>query len=79
MSLEGAEGWLAFGTNENELEIPKERAEIDKKSQSERLRNVLYVLYMQETKKGKNLGLFETFKDESYEKFITYIKGKLDD
>jgi hypothetical protein len=78
MGLRNTEGWFAFAPNENEIEIPEERAETDEKSPSERLRAVLFVLYKQETEKGKFVGLFETFRKEKMEKLIEMIKSKLD-
>jgi len=78
MSLRNSEGWLAYAPNENELEIPEEKAEVDEKSSSERLRAVMYVWYKQQTEKKKFVGLFETFKKEKYEQFIEIIKSKLD-
>lgn len=78
MSLRHSEGWLCFAPNENEIEIPEERVELDEKSPSERLRAVLFVWYKQETEKGKFVGLFDTFKKEKMEKIIETIKGKLE-
>lgn len=79
MSLEGAEMWLFLAPNQDEnIEAPEEVAEVDQKPQSERLRNVLYVLWKQETERGKYLGLFETFKKERMEKLIELIKTKLE-
>lgn len=77
MSLEGQEMWMCLAPNAEQLEIPKERAEVDEKSPSERLRNVLFVYYKQETEAGRYVGLFDTFKREKYEKLIEFIKGKL--
>ncbi len=78
MSLRHTEGWLCFAPNENEIEVPEEKAELDEKSASERLRSVLFVWYKQQTEKGKFVGLFETFKKEKMEVIIEMIKGKLD-
>lgn len=77
MSLRHSEGWLTFAPNPDDVEIPEERAEIDEKSASERLRNVLYVWFKQETESGKFTGLFDTFRKEKMEKIIETIKGKL--
>lgn len=79
MSLEGAEMWLCLAPNQEQIEIPKESAIVEEKSPSERLRNVLYVWYTQETKNGKYVGLFENFKKEKMEKIIETIKSKLND
>ncbi|MCK9371013.1 hypothetical protein M0R04_13970 [Candidatus Dojkabacteria bacterium] len=78
MSLRHSEGWLCFAPNENELEIPTEKAEIDEKSSSERLRAVLFVWYKQQVEKGKFVGLFDTFKKEKMETIIEGVKSKLD-
>lgn len=79
MSLRHNEGWLCFAPNHEEIEIPEEKAEIDEKTASQRLRAVLFVWYKQETEKGNFVGLFETFKKEKMEKIIETIKSKLDD
>src|SRR3990167_5703225 len=79
LSLSQSEGWLAFQPNEDGIrDLPEERAEIDEKTPSERLRAVIYVWFKQETDKGKFVGTFETFKKEKYEKIIETIKSKLD-
>lgn len=77
MSLRHSEGFLCFAPNEDEIEIPEEKAEVDEKSPSERLRNVIYVWYKQEVDAGRFVGLFDTFKKEKYEKIIETIKSKL--
>lgn len=78
MSLRHTEGWLAFAPNENEIEIPEEQATLeDEKSPSERLKNVLYVFYKQETEAGRFIGLFETFRKEKMEIIIEGVKKKL--
>lgn len=79
MSLEGAEMWIALAPNQEELpETPTEPAELQVKSQSARLNAVLYILWKQQTKKGKYVGLFETFKRERMEQLIEVIKSKLE-
>lgn len=77
MSLRHSEGFLCFAPNEDEIEIPEEKAEVDEKSPSKRLRNVIYVWYKQEVDAGRFVGLFDTFKKEKYEKIIESIKSKL--
>lgn len=79
MSLRHSEGWLCFAPNENEIEIPETNAEVDEKSASERLRNVLFVFYKQQVEKGKFTGLFETFRKEKMETLIEAVKKKLDE
>ncbi len=78
MSLRHMEGWLCFSTNKDDIEIPDERAEVDEKSPSERLRAVLFVWYKQEVAKGNFVGLFDTFRKEKMEKIIEGVKSKLD-
>lgn len=78
MSLRHKEGWLCFAPNEDEIEIPEGNAEVDEKSPSQRLRSVLFVLYKQETGKGKFVGFFNTFYIERMEKLIQLLKDKID-
>lgn len=78
MQMRNSEGWLCYAPNEEALEIPDERAEVDEKSASERLRNVLYILYKQKTEKGEYVGLFESFRKEKMEQLIEFVKKKLD-
>lgn len=80
MSLRHTEGWLCFSPNENDVsDIPEQSAEVDEKSPSERLRNVMFVWYKQETKANRFVGLFETFRKEKMEKIIEGVKSKLND
>lgn len=68
------EGWLVFKPNEiKQIEIPDTDADSGTKSQSQRLRDVIYVLYKQ---KGK--GDFETFYRLYLEKLIELTKSKLE-
>lgn len=78
MSLRHSEGWLAFAPNEDELDIPKENAQVEGKTDSERLRNTIFVWYKQETKAGRFVGLFDTFRKEKMEILIEGVKKKLD-
>ena len=77
LALRNGEGWLCYAPNEDEIDIPEERAEIDEKTPSERLRAVLYVWFQQEVESGKYVGLFDNFKREKMEKIIQTIKSKL--
>lgn len=77
MGFRNTEGWLCFSPNEHDLETPEENAEIDEKSPTERLRNVLFVWYKQETDSGKFVGLFETFRKTKMEQIIEGVKKKL--
>lgn len=77
MSLRHAEGWVCFAPNVEEIEVPETNAEVDEKSASERLRNVMFVWYKQELEAGRFVGLFETFRKERMEKIIEGVKSKL--
>lgn len=78
MALRNTEGWICFAPNADDLETPDERAEVEEKTPSERLRNVLFVWYKQETQAGRFVGLFETFRKEKMEKIIEGVKSKLE-
>lgn len=72
------EGWLVFSPNEiTQADIPQGQADsgMEGKTPSQRLRNVLYVLWEQ---RGKPMGSFETFKAAQYEKFIDAVKERLE-
>lgn len=77
MALRHVEGWLCFAPNENEIVIPEGKAEVDTKTASERLYNVLYVWYKQELDANRFVGLFETFRTEKMESIIEGVKKKL--
>lgn len=77
MSMRHTEGWLCFAPNVESLEIPEEKAEVDEKTPSERLRSVLFVWYKQEVEAGKFVGQFDTFRKEKMEKIIEGVKNKL--
>jgi len=82
MSMEGEEGWVLFSTNRDEVTeegIPQENAELNQKSQSQRIKSVLYILYTQDTKKGKFVGTFESYYKEKTEKYIEHLKTFIDD
>lgn len=71
------EGWLVFKANGTVVpdEVPEEDAQAGVKSQSERLRAVIYLLWKQNGGKGD----FESFKRVYFEKLIEYVKSKLND
>lgn len=77
MSVEGAEMWVCLAPNEGEMEIPEENAQVDEKSPSERLKNVLFIWWKQEVDAGKYVGIYETFRRERMERIIETVKGKL--
>lgn len=75
------EGWLAYGKNEKDVlaaleDIPDNPADPDlqKKSASQRLRNVLYVFWEQKGKPGR----WEDFYATQLERLIDTIKSKLE-
>ena len=71
------EGWLLFKPNSNGLipeEIPDSDADSGVKSQSQRLRDVVFILWVQQGKKGD----FESFKRVYFEKLIEFTKSKLE-
>lgn len=78
MSLEGSEMWACLATNEDEIEVPEERAEVEGKTQAQRIRAVLYILYKQDTERGKFVGTFESYYQEKTEKYIEHLKQKID-
>jgi len=81
MSMEGEEGWIVFSSNQDikEEDIPQVNAELETKSQSERIRAVLYKLYLQETKKLAFVGSWESFYKEKTEKVIEKYKSLIDE
>jgi len=78
LSMRNSEGWVCYAENEDEIQIPEEKAEIDEKTPSERLRNTLYVYFKQESDAGRYVGNFSAFRREKMEKFIDIVKSKLE-
>jgi hypothetical protein len=69
------EGWLVFSPNEIEApDIPTTEANSGTKSQSERLRDVIFILWKQRGGKGD----FEHFYRVMLEQLIEYVKTKLE-
>lgn len=69
------EGWLVFKPNEiTTADIPDEDADSGTKSQSQRLRDVIFILWKQHGGKGD----FETFYRTRLETLIEFIKTKLE-
>lgn len=71
------EGWLVFKPNAEGVaneEVPEDIADSGTKSQSKRLRDVIFVLWKQKGGKGD----FETFYRVYLEKLIEYTKSKLE-
>jgi hypothetical protein len=74
-NLQG-EGWLVFKPNAEITagELPTGNAESGTKSQSQRLRDVIFILWKQRGGRGD----FETFYRVSLEKLIEHVKTQLD-
>lgn len=71
------EGWLVFKPNSDIVpaEIPGEDADSGSKSQSQRLRDVIYILWKQKGGKGD----FVTFYRVYLERLIEFTKTKLEE
>lgn len=76
----GRTGWLCFLPEERKIDVldvvglPEIKTEKDRKSQSVRLRAVLYLLW----EKGGKVGDSETFYNAKMEQLIEHFKEKLD-
>lgn len=70
------EGWLIFKPNGSisAEEIPKDMAEAGTKSQSQRLRSVIFILWKQKGEKGD----FETYYRTMLEQLIDIVKERLE-
>ncbi len=75
---QGAFGWFAFQPNEDQdVDFGDESAEDFNKSPSQRLRNVLYILWKQKVADDGLEEPFKIFYDKSMERLIELIKLKL--
>jgi len=75
MGFRNAFGWLLFRENEfSDKDLPKESAEYEGKTPSQRLRSVLYVLWQQTGSEGD----FEVFYRDRVNKIVEQIKQKLE-
>ena len=71
---QGAFGWLLFSEVEiKESDIPKNEPEYKQRTQSQRIRAILYRMYLQ----MKSDLDFETFYKSETEKYINYLKAKI--
>ncbi len=73
------EGWLVFASHEDtitEIDIPDEKpnAMLGTKTQAQRLRAALFVLWKQRGEKGN----FDDFYKQMTERFIDWVKEKLE-
>jgi hypothetical protein len=67
-------GWFLFSENSiKDEDVPKQDAELNQKTLSQRLRAVLFIWWQQLGEKEK----FQDFYEDKMEKFIEHIKSKL--
>ena len=72
--------WAVFcetGLKDSDLEIPEVTDELDTKSPSQRLRNVIYRIWEQAGKEKKTNKVFEHFYRDYMEKLLENLKEKL--
>lgn len=70
------EGWLLFSPNEVSVkDVPTESADAGVKSQSKRLRDVIFILWKQRSEKGD----FESYYRTYLERLIEYVQSKLEE
>lgn len=70
-----SEGWLVFSPNEiKTVDMPKGDADSGAKSQSQRLRDVIFIMWKQRGGKGD----YETYYRTQLERLIEHIKSKLE-
>lgn len=81
MSMEQEEGWLLFSSNDDikDSEIPEVNAELETKTQSQRMKAVLYKLYLQDTKNQKYVGTFENYYKIKTEMVIEKYKSLIEE
>lgn len=74
-------GWFLFSESEMTMaDIPEEQPEFNnRKSDSQRLRNVLYIYWNKLQEDGRTKKTFEQFKKEWYERKIEQIKQSIND
>ncbi len=79
MALEGGEMWLCMSPEQKEADVPDDMGtvEIGEKTVGQRMRNVIFILYKQEVKLGKYIGIFDNFYKERMEKMIQLLKDKI--
>ena len=74
------QGWLLYSPNElQDKDIPIEDSDLERKTPSQRLRSVLFILYKQAADKGTFVGEFQTYYNESMERLIQQLKDKIED
>lgn len=68
LQYRNTDGWLLFSQNKD-MKAPEIEAELDTKSPSERLKNALYVRFMDK----KVVGTFRTYYEQQMEKVIQQV------
>lgn len=81
LGVRQSEGWLLYSSEPNltQGDVPDTKPELLLKSHSERLRDVIFVLYKQSTQDNKFVGDFESFYKTRMEQLIDVVKSKLHD
>ena len=70
----GSQGWLLFRDNEiKDEEVPQEDSDLEPKTQSQRIRACLFLLWRQNGEKGD----FQEYYKMQTEKIINHLKEKL--
>jgi hypothetical protein len=77
MAIEGQEMWLLLAPNELFDEVPEVNADLENKTESQRQRSVLYLLYKQALKKGY-IGTFNAYYSQQMERIIEQLKSKIE-
>lgn len=82
LGCRNSEGWLLYSHQTSEFDdsdVPTIKPNLDLKSHSERLKDVIFVWYKQAVESQQFVGLFETFYKEKMESIIAGVKTKLHD
>lgn len=80
LGVRQTEGWLLYASERAEIDdsdVPDVKPNLDLKSHSERLRDVIFVWYKQSTQDKKFVGDFESFYKAKMETIIEGVKSKL--
>lgn len=79
MSMESEEGHIVFSSYDDIKpdDIPNTAPELNSKSQAERIRAVLYKLYLQDTISNTYIGTWESYYKDKTEKLIEHLKSKI--
>ena len=79
LGYRNTEGWLQFSQNNEFVAPPEDNTKLDGvKSGSQRIRDLLYVMYMKLKNKGKINATFDTFKSVYDEKEANRLKLEID-